>query len=275
MIPLRMYLPRTHLRRTTHALRMVIALSTLACLGLSAPGCDAAGTAAEAWPAEPRARAQPLFIGGAWSVEGDKNWSAAHWNPATRVLYVGRDRGAIRSYSESGADAFALRSVHELDADIEGITQAWGDDDHVYAVLESEQSIVRYDLSSTVAQEIEAWDLSGLLPETDGFEGIAFVPDAALAAGGFVDRSGAVRPASLTGRDGLFFLCTQYGGDIRALDLGAAGAFEVVGVYGAPLASTRGLDPAALPDRGGPIGASVAGLDRRRGAARAGRRGRL
>ncbi|MGB0102156.1 MAG: lamin tail domain-containing protein, partial [Nocardioides sp.] len=122
--------------------------------------------------------------------------------------------------------------------DTEGI--AIGPDGFVYLASErnnaasgvSRMSILRYDPSATGATiaATDEWDLTSQIPAAGanlGLEGIAFVPDSYLTAGGFTDQStdAAYDPADypLHGT-GLYFVAIEDTGDLIAFALDSDGS---------------------------------------------------
>ncbi len=122
--------------------------------------------------------------------------------------------------------------------DTEGVTV--GPDGAVYATSErdntasgvAKNTVLRYDPTQpgplTATNE---WNLDGDFPELDsiaggsnlGFEGLTWVPDAYLVAGGFIDQStaAAYNPANYPGHgNGLFFMALENDGKLYAYALG-------------------------------------------------------
>ncbi|MCG8420746.1 MAG: hypothetical protein MJE77_22730 [Proteobacteria bacterium] len=194
-----------------------------------------------AWPAESRQQATSLFTAGPNSVLDEDNWSGAHWNPQTQTLWLCRNRHGIRSYVYNGT-GFVLDALYSIDADLEGITQADYARPEVYTVAEKEQQIRQYDVSGATPVLLQSWDISSLVADGQGMEGIVFIPDSFLATQGFRDAQGALYPRSVYGTGGVFLVSHQSGGDIFALDLEGNGNYSTIGRYRVPLASTRGLE---------------------------------
>lgn len=206
--------------------------------------------AAEPWPGEAWRDAVVLT-----GLDDDfrNNLSGAHWNEATRTLWVCLNGpGRFWALVPDGRGGFAVaRSsgrVGEFEApgDLEGITQADPGDDTVYVMVEGADRIRRYDVSVLGAPElINEFDIGPYVPAYNGSagsEGIAFVPDAALAARGFVD--GAGRPyTSRNGMGGLMFVAHQRDGAIYVFDLDPTdNGVDFVGRYLTARGESSGLE---------------------------------
>ncbi len=193
------------------------------------------------WPAESHDRAEKLFAGGPGSIAHQDDWSGAHWNPGTRTLWLCRDTGQVRAYRLTGTGWRFDKRWNLNGVDCEGVTQWGGAPRRVLILAETQQQIREYDLSTASAVRLRTWDISGLVADDDGMEGMAFVPDAALA-GGFVAGDGRPYPESGSDLGGLVFVSYQETGDLYALDLEVGGAVHLVGVYTGGLTNTRGLE---------------------------------
>jgi hypothetical protein len=213
--------------------------------------------AADPWPAEPLAESANLT-----SIEGPEpndfhyDLSGASWNPVTRTLWVcrngpGGDQSKFWALVEDGAGGFqvAYRNGNRGEwtgfGDLESITQADLGEDVVYVLIEGEEHVKAYDVSTYgVATLLNDWNLSPNLPLSggSGAEGLAFVPNAALAAAGFVDGSG--NPSTGTGgMGGLMLVGHQNGGSVFAFDLDrVSGTHRFVGEYRTGYAETAGLE---------------------------------
>lgn len=196
------------------------------------------------WPAEPFGQAVNLT-----SIEGPGvndfhvDLSGAVWNPVTQRLWVCRNgpnaaQSKLWAIVESGGtfsiDTQAgLRGEWTGFGDFEGLTLADSSDTRIFVIIEGEERIKEYDVSTYGTHILlNDWNTSGCLPG-EGGEGIAFVPDSALAAAGFVDKSGQPY-LSQGGLGGLMFVGHQALGRIYVFDLvrGAGpGGFTVVGEY--------------------------------------------
>ncbi len=248
----------------------------LGLLGVSAAALAGVAPAAaqDAWPAEKVGKAVNLtHIEGRLENDFHFDLSGAVWNPVTRTLWVCRNGPELRTSKfwavvEQGADSFEIdyrdgnRGEWTSFGDVEGITQADFTEDVVYLVIEGDVSlpnekerIEEYDVSTYGIAILEnEWDLTMIrdLPPTgnDGPEGITFVPDAFLAAAGFVDSNGLPYTSTL-GMGGLMFVGHQNGGHIYVLDLdrtaegstfrGTSG-YAFVGKYETSFNETAGLE---------------------------------
>ncbi len=199
-----------------------------------------------AWPAEAWSAAQNLTsIEGPGTNDFHDDLSGAHWNALTRRLWVCRNgpsgtTSKIWVLREDGAGSFVVdtragqRGEWTSFGDLEALTQVDLASDHVFTMIEAAEVIREYDLSVYgTATLLRTWDTSPVLPVSGGFgsEGLAFVPDAVLAAQGFVDAGGAPR-ISTRGMGGLMFVAHQNGGRVYAFDLSpTSSAFDFVGAY--------------------------------------------
>lgn len=164
--------------------------------------------------------------------------SGATWNPVTRELWVVRGDGATAwTLTRDEAGSWAIDREADLgDLDLESVVvpDPTGAPSVIYLMVEHEERIQSAEVSASgVASLGLTWDTSLYLPTSGslGSEGLAFVPDAALADGGFVDESGAARASEL-GHGGLFFVGTQNGGVFDVFDLADSGdSFEHVGEF--------------------------------------------
>lgn len=201
--------------------------------------------AAVPWPAEPISQAVNLTgVEGPGANDFYSDLSGAVWNPTTRRLWVCRNGpgGASSKFwvlRESG-------STFEIDyrngnrgewtgfGDLEGMTVADYSEDTVYLLIEGEERIKEYDVSTYGTAILRNdWNTSPYLPLSggSGAEGIAFIPDSFLSAQGFVDGTGAPY-TSHNGMGGLMFVAHQNGGRVYAFDLNRAnGTFSYVGAY--------------------------------------------
>jgi hypothetical protein len=182
--------------------------------------------------------------------------SGAAWNPVSRVLWIcrnGPDGSSSKLWAvvEDGGGSFAIdyqggnRGEWTGFGDFEGVTQADYSEEVIYGIIEGIDTIREYDVSvygsATVNND---WDISLYLPSTggNGPEGITFVPDASLLAGGFVDGSGSPY-TSTNGMNGLMFVAHQYGGRIYVFDLNRSdGSCIFVGEYSTAYGESAGLE---------------------------------
>ncbi|MCD4654430.1 hypothetical protein K8T06_10920 [bacterium] len=182
--------------------------------------------------------------------------SGAFWNPITRVLWVCRNgpggtNSKLWAIIEDGNGSFEIdyqagyRGEWTGFGDFEGISQADYSENIVYGIIEDEQVIREYDLSTYGLFVINnSWNISAYIPTSggSGAEGITFVPDDSLSAGGFVDANGLPYISS-NGMNGLMFVAHQNGGRIYVFDLDRSnGAFIFVGEYSTAFTESAGLE---------------------------------
>lgn len=185
----------------------------------------------------------------------DQDLSGIAWNPAARELWLARNAGPSEVWRlvPDGAggwaldsDAYGLPSIWSDLGDLEGIAVPDPSQPRAVVVLdEGTDRLLRYDLTTSgFAGLLGAWDLSPYLPDAPplGPEAVTFVPDAALAAWGFVDDAGA--PAlSARGMGALAFVGHQNGGQIYVFDLDPAGdALALVATLDTARDETSGLE---------------------------------
>lgn len=174
--------------------------------------------------------------------------SGATWDAAGRALWVVRGNGATAwRVVEDGAGGWRMDerwSIGDLDAESVVVVDPVGAPRVLHVLWEIEERVVAIDVSGPYAVQVGTWDTSAWLPVSTslGAEGLAFVPDAALAAWGFVDGDGNPRTSAL-GMGGLFFVGHQNGGDLYVFDLEAGGpGVEHVGTYTTARQDTSGLE---------------------------------
>lgn len=174
--------------------------------------------------------------------------SGATWNAATRELWVIRGNGATGwTLVEDGAGGWAIDQkvdLGRLDLESVTLTDPDGAPGLIHVVMELDEMVTAFDVSSGTASQLTTWDTSPWLPTSGsrGSEGLAFVPDDALEEWGFVDGDGAPRTSAL-GYGGLFFVGTQNGGSIHVFDLSSTDdAVDHVGEYGTSREDTSGLE---------------------------------
>ncbi len=205
--------------------------------------------AADPWPGE--AWQQSTVLTGL-DPDFRNNLSGAHWNDRTQTLWVCTNGpGRFWSLVPDGrggmvvASAAGRRGEFDAPGDLEGITQA-EDDGSVYVIAEGIDRIRRYDVTTLGAPRLtNEFDIRAHVPAYNGSagsEGIAFVPDAALAARGFVDGNGR-RYTSRRGMGGLMFVAHQNGGAVFAFDLDrATNGVTFVGRYETARGESSGLE---------------------------------
>ncbi|MBX3358163.1 MAG: hypothetical protein KF745_07025 [Phycisphaeraceae bacterium] len=207
------------------------------------------------WPAEAWGAATNLTdVEGPGVNDFHVDLSGAFWNPLTRRLWVCRNGpGAAASkfwvLKENGA-GFAVETRSGLRGewtgfgDLEAITQADLSQDTVYVMIEGEERIKEYSVSTYgTAVLANNWNTRPHLPLDGGLgaEGLAFVPDAYLRAAGFVDLAGQLR-VSQRGMGGLMFVGHQNGGKVYVFDLDRGNStFDFVGVYATNFTETAEL----------------------------------
>lgn len=228
--------------------------------------CDASGGSCGWEPLEdcawPAGAAELL----ADAAELQISMSGAAWDPVNRKLWIARNSGPEGVFrlvegpegwaiDQAGGHPAAWTGLPEFGAyDLEGITlvDPVGHPNEVYLVAEGDEIVVAFDLSvGGVAVPKGVWDTSSYLPVTGqlGAEGITFVPDASLTAGGFVDGEGLPH-TSVGGMGGLMLLGHQNGGRVYAFDLGTVfGTVELVGSYVTDRFETSGLEFDASANR--------------------------
>ncbi len=239
--------------------RSLVRLITIAAVSVVAALLAAATlvSAQEPWPAEPISSAVNLTqIEGPGDNDFYSDMSGAVWNPVTRTLWVcrngpGGDNSKLWAVVEDGGGSFEIdyrggdRGEWTGFGDFEGVTQADFDEDVVYTIIEGEEHVKAYDVSTYgTASLLNDWDTSPYLPRSGGAgaEGITFVPDSLLAAAGFVDSDG-VPYVSSGGMDGLVFIGHQNGGGIFVFDLDrTTNGFAFIGEYQSGYDEVAGLE---------------------------------
>lgn len=212
------------------------------------------------WPAEPPSSAVVLTsIEGPGTNDFHEDLSGAFWNPFEPALWVCRNGGnggsKVWKLVPNGANSFQVGTVAGQRAewtnfgDCEALALAsFAEPNAVYTVDEETNSIREWDLSAPTAVLRRSWNVGAHLPAYAnglGLEGLTFVPDAALAAGGFVDGQGLARTSAF-GLGALAFVGHQNGGRVYAFDLNrTTGAFAFVGEYATsdPEIAELGFDP--------------------------------
>ena len=195
---------------------------------------------AQAWPGENWEDA--LQLGGLEEAFSDGDISGAHWNNNTKTLWVSDNKEEmIWSLVENGS-SFRVDKSFDATGDLEGITQ--GMDDSILYVMDEDRYIRSYNASS--GNSITTWELEDALPSSgdkgkDGPEGITFIPDAWLAASGFVDGDGDAYAASQYDAGGIFLVAHQNGGGLYAFDLKDDGSFHFIGQYDTASSESSGL----------------------------------
>ena len=208
------------------------------------------------WPAEPVEQAVNLTgIEGPLINDFHKDLSGAVWDPRAHRLWVctnSREDSAIWVVEPDGAGGFRIgerggqRGEWTGFGDLEALTLADLDEpERLYLMLEGINEIHEYDLSDFSQKvRVNAWQTGAWMPEggSEGAEALTFVPDAFLAAQGFVDESGAPY-LSRHGMGGLMFVGHQSNGVLYVFDLDRqGGTFDFVGSYRTGASETAGLE---------------------------------
>jgi hypothetical protein len=192
-----------------------------------------------AWPSSSWPSAENLT--GIMSTAGVTEASGLHWNPLTQRLYLVQDDGRLRVLQYSaGTDSFSALANKTIPGGPEGITQVDFSANEFYVVDENNYEIRKFSNSENFSNitETHHWDLlqpPSPIPDTGntGPEGICFVPDAALAAVGFVSATSGNAYTSAKGMGGLIFIAHQNGGYLWVFDVNpnADNDFLYVGKY--------------------------------------------
>jgi hypothetical protein len=215
------------------------------CVGFAAAIASVAA-ADVPWPAEPWSEAINLtVIPGLGASEMHEDMSGAFWNPVTRRLLICRNgpsntTSKLWALRQETAETWVLdmpggqRAEWSGFGDFEALTQANLSEAVVFALVEGAEVIRRYSIATPGVPLLQrTWNVQPHLPFVTGLgaEGLAFVPDAYLRAGGFVDGSG-LPVASTRGMGGLMLVGHQNGGRVYAFDLDPNNnAFTFVGSY--------------------------------------------
>ncbi len=191
------------------------------------------------WPAENWSQATPLTA--VMDAAGVQDLSGLHWNPQTNRLYLVQGSGFLRVLQlNTATNTFSQLAYKALTGGPEGITQADYNATEFYVIAENEYEIRKYTTNAgiTTISESRHWDLlNAPSPMNDtgnsGPEGIAFVPDSALSAIGFVSEQTGNPYTSVKGMGGLMFIAHQDGGYIWVFDINpnTSNDFAYVGKY--------------------------------------------
>ncbi len=192
-----------------------------------------------AWPSESWTQAVPLTA--VMDAGGVQDLSGLHWNPVTNRLYLVQGSGYLRVLQwNTAGNTFSQLAFKNLPGGPEGITQVDYSANEFYVIAENAFEIRKYTTSANLSSVTLAkhWNLlNAPSPMTDtgntGPEGIVFVPDAALAAAGFVSQQTGSPYTSVKGMGGLVFIAHQDGGYIWVFDInpGVNNDFAYVGKY--------------------------------------------
>lgn len=212
-------------------MKRIVVLAFLLKIGIS--------NAQSAWPSENWAAAEPLTA--VMNSGGLLELSGLHWNPVTNRLYVVHGDGRLRVMQlNTATNTFSQIGNKSIDGGPEGITQVDFNANEFYTIDENNYEIRKYTHTSafTTVTESKHWDLLQLpSPMEDtgntGPEGIVFIPDANLAAAGFVSSETELPYVSTKGAGGLFFVAHQDEGYLWVFDINpnVTNDFAYVGKY--------------------------------------------
>jgi hypothetical protein len=176
------------------------------------------------WPSQSWNAAQNLTS--VMDTEGILELSGLHWNPDLQRLFAVEGDGRLHVLQLS-ADGLSFSEIADkaVPDGPEGITQVDFAASEFYTIDENNYEIRRFSYTgnfSNIGME-HSWNLTAApSPMEDtgntGPEGIAFIPDASLAAAGFVDATGNTY-TSVKGMGGLMFIAHQDGGYIWVFDI--------------------------------------------------------
>ncbi len=230
-------------------LHIVVASSSVLAIGSVA-------SAQDHWPAEPITEAANLtplagpgindfhfdLSGAVHDLVADRTWICRNgpWPDSKVWSLVRTDEGSWEIERRDGVPC----EWSGFD-DLEGVTIVDGGTTTILGVVEGPDRLREYDLA--IPGEVvllHEWDIS---PWTNaqggqGAEGVAFVPDCSLSAGGFVDGNGLQRTGR-RGFGGLVFVGHQAGGLVHVFDLDRFGEEVIhVGSYATSRDETCGLE---------------------------------
>ncbi len=193
------------------------------------------------WPAEDRDQAERLFTSTPNSILNQRDWSGAHWNAQSNQLFLCRDNGEVRIYKKED-DNWNLENRFEISGiNLEGITQTGQSEKTFLIIDEGSQQIKQYKFEADTIEIIKSWDVSDLVEDDDGLEGIVFIPDGSLK-NVFTAKNGELYQQNSNWLGGLVFVAYQENGNIYALDLNPDGTKDYLGSFGTHLKNTRGLE---------------------------------
>ena len=205
--------------------------------------------AEDPWPAETWQESENLT-----GLHGNftNNLSGAHWNPATRTLWVavnGPGMFIALARGEDGKFTIERREgkagIWSPGGDLESLTQVDYNADAVYVLVEGAGYIRHYDTKVYGAINlVRQWQIAQYVPTASGggSEGLAFVPDEWLTKRGFVDPAGQPR-VSKKGMGGLMFVAHQRGGHVYVFDCDpVSNAVDFVGRYATGRTESSGLE---------------------------------
>ena len=229
----------------------------LVAIGLGLAASDSHTLAQSPWPAEGLSRAENLTpIEGPGNNDFHNDLSGACHDSEAQRIWICRN-GPGSSGSKIWSLVPSARGSWEIEyldgdrcewtgfGDLEGVTLVEEGSRTILCVLEGYDRIGEFDLSTPGAHvPLLEWDISPFTDADggDGAEGIAFIPDDALLASGFVDHAGELRTSEL-GMGGLVFIGHQAGGGIYVFDLSPdSEELDYVGAYATSRSETCGLE---------------------------------
>lgn len=174
-------------------------------------------------------------------ADGITDLSGLHWNPVTNRLYCVQGDGRLRVLQmDSSTMGFTQIANKALADGPEGITQANLSANEFYTIDENTYEIRKFTHNASFGSLTESrhWDLlQSPSPMEDtgntGPEGIAFIPDSALSAAGFISQQTGNLYTSTKGMGGLLFIAHQDEGYIWVFDVNpnTTNDFAYVGKY--------------------------------------------
>jgi hypothetical protein len=191
------------------------------------------------WPSVSWAVADNLTA--VMDADGLNDLSGLHWNPVNNRLYCVQNDGHLHVLQMDGSSMGFTQIVSKtLSGGPEGITQVDFSANEFYVIDENSYEIRKYTHSSNFGSLTLSrhWDLlAAPSPMEDtgntGPEGIAFVPDAALSAAGFISQQTGNLYTSTKGMGGLMFIAHQDEGFVWVFDVNPTvnDDFAYVGKY--------------------------------------------
>jgi hypothetical protein len=160
-------------------------------------------------------------------TDGLNDLSGLHWNPVTSRLYCVQNDGHLHVLQmDNSTMGFTQIASKTLSGGPEGITQVNFSANEFYVIDENTYEIQKYTHSANFSSLTLSrhWDLLSAPSPMDntgntGPEGIVFVPDAALSAGGFISQQNGNLYTSTKGMGGLLFVAHQDGGYVWVFDV--------------------------------------------------------
>lgn len=199
------------------------------------------------WPAQSQSDAENLTAIDRSGFSSDL--SGIVYNPAHPRLWLVRNNGPSRVWSlvRDAQGAWRIDTQGATPAtwndfgDAEAIAMADWENQFQVLVLSEYSEIGEYDFSDfSQKTPLSVWRIPEL--GNSGAEGMTFVPDTALSAGGFVDGNGNPY-VSTQGMGGLVFVAHQSRGQIYVLDLNRQDqTYVLVGEYDTARDESSGLE---------------------------------